>query len=451
MSETAKAVFLSYASQDVAAALRICATLRAAGVEVWFDQDALVGGDAWDQKIRGQVSACALFVPVISANTQERQEGYFRLEWHLAEQRSLLIAKGRPFIVPVSIDATSERGALVPEAFTAVQWTKLAGGDASAPFVARVQKLLGGPSAAAAASTPGSAQPSAPAQAAGSGLPRWVGVALGVVVLALIGYVVTRPGAKDATTAPKSVAETKTLPVAVPAPVPLPADKSIAVLPFENRSAEKDSAFFSEGVHDEILFNLAQVRELRVVSRTSVMEYRGTTKKVPQIARELGVAYLLEGSVQRAGGKVRVTGKLIRAATDESVWAQTYNDDLTDIFAIQAKLAREIADALQAKLSPQEQNLITRRPTENLAAYDLYLKSRELVNKGIRYRADTRPANPCSSRRWGSIGISPQRGANWPRRTSASKRQASTPRRPASRRPRRRSSGPSPSPRICQA
>ncbi|MSU71910.1 MAG: toll/interleukin-1 receptor domain-containing protein [Opitutus sp.] len=117
MSETAgKAVFLSYASQDVAAALRICAALRAAGVEVWFDQDALVGGDAWDQKIRGQIGACALFIPVISANTQERREGYFRLEWHLAEDRMRLIAKGTPFIVPVTVDGTSERGALVPDA-----------------------------------------------------------------------------------------------------------------------------------------------------------------------------------------------------------------------------------------------------------------------------------------------------------------------------------------------
>ena len=134
-----RAVFLSYASQDAEAAKRICEALRAAGVEVWFDQDALVGGDAWDQKIRGQVGACALFLPVISASTQERQEGYFRLEWHLAEQRSLLIAKGRPFIVPVSIDATSERGALVPEAFTAVQWTRLAGGETTPGFIARVQ------------------------------------------------------------------------------------------------------------------------------------------------------------------------------------------------------------------------------------------------------------------------------------------------------------------------
>ncbi|MSU49414.1 MAG: TIR domain-containing protein [Opitutus sp.] len=382
MSESTKAVFLSYASQDVAAALRICATLRAAGVEVWFDQDALVGGDAWDQKIRGQVSACALFVPVISANTQARKEGYFRLEWHLAEQRSLLIAKGEPFIVPVTIDATSERGAVVPEAFLAVQWTRLPGGETNAAFVARVQKLLGGPSAPVATSAPGSAQSSAPAQAVGSGLPRWVGVALGVVVLALIGYVVTRPGAKDATTAPKSVAETKTLPVAVPAPVPLPADKSIAVLPFENMSDDKENtAFFADGMHEDILTHLANIGDLRVISRTSVMDYRGTKKKIPEIARELGVTYILEGSVRRAGSTVRITGQLIRAANDEHLWAKSYDRELTpkEVFSIQAALATEIAGALKAAISPETKKLLDRLPTENLAAYDLYLKARPMI------------------------------------------------------------------------
>src|SRR5471032_900863 len=145
MSEPNQAVFLSYASQDAEAAKRICEALRAGGVEVWFDQNELVGGDAWDAKIRGQIGSCALFVPLISANTQARQEGYFRLEWKLAEDRSHLMAKGKAFIVPVSVDGTSERGALVPDAFTAVQWTKLPGGETSPGFVARVQKLLGWP------------------------------------------------------------------------------------------------------------------------------------------------------------------------------------------------------------------------------------------------------------------------------------------------------------------
>jgi tetratricopeptide (TPR) repeat protein len=119
-----------------------------------------------------------------------------------------------------------------------------------------------------------------------------------------------------------------------------------------------------------------------VVSRTSVMDYRGTTKKIPEIGRELHVAYVLEGSVRRAGNKVRVTGQLIRAATDEHVWAKSYDRDLTDIFAIQAELAKAIASELDAAISPREQKLLAQRPTENTAAYDLYLKSREIVNRG---------------------------------------------------------------------
>ena len=138
------AVFISYASQDVVAALRMCTALRAAGIEVWFDQDALVGGDAWDQKIRGQIAACALFIPVISGTTQERLEGYFRIEWKLAAERTHAMAAARPFLLPVVIDATRDAEAHVPTEFRTVQWTKLPGGEASPVFVARVQKLLGG-------------------------------------------------------------------------------------------------------------------------------------------------------------------------------------------------------------------------------------------------------------------------------------------------------------------
>jgi hypothetical protein len=137
MSDASKAVFLSYASQDADPARRICEALRAAGVEVWFDQSELVGGDAWDRKIRGQIGTCALFIPVVSANTQARKEGYFRLEWKLAEDRSHLMAKGVPFILPVTIDATTERGAMVPDAFTAVQWTRLPAGETTPAFLVR--------------------------------------------------------------------------------------------------------------------------------------------------------------------------------------------------------------------------------------------------------------------------------------------------------------------------
>jgi hypothetical protein len=129
MSEPNNAVFLSYSSQDAAAAQRICEALRAGGIEVWFDQSELRGGDAWDQKIRRQIRECALFVPIISANTAARHEGYFRLEWNLADERTQKIARNKAFIVPVCLDATSDSGSDVPDSFSRVQWTRLPAGD----------------------------------------------------------------------------------------------------------------------------------------------------------------------------------------------------------------------------------------------------------------------------------------------------------------------------------
>jgi hypothetical protein len=135
MSEANQAVFLSYASQDGEAARKICEALRAAGVEVWLDQEGgLVGGDAWDAKIRGQIASCALFVPIVSANTQARREGYFRLEWKLAAQRTHMIADGTPFLVPVVFDGTRDAEALVPAEFKAVQWTRLPNGETNQAF-----------------------------------------------------------------------------------------------------------------------------------------------------------------------------------------------------------------------------------------------------------------------------------------------------------------------------
>ena len=147
---TRGAVFISYASEDAAPAGRIAAALQASGMEVWLDKTVLRSGDAWDQKIRRQIRDCALFVAVISRNTEARTEGYFRLEWHLADQRTHLMAKSHPFLVPVCIDATSEEHAEVPESFSQVHWTRLPAGETPASFVERVWQLLswGAPQAA---------------------------------------------------------------------------------------------------------------------------------------------------------------------------------------------------------------------------------------------------------------------------------------------------------------
>jgi TolB-like protein len=284
------------------------------------------------------------------------------------------MAHGVAFIVPVVIDETRESDAAVPEEFMRYHWTRLVTGTPSPQFVEQVKKLLEVPRkpAAGAARATGTTIHSAPKK---SGTPLVLVGAVAVFAIGAALYFVLKPAPVAPSSQPAAVASAKAAPLANDKPAV--ADKSIAVLPFTNMSEDKDTGFFADGVHEDLLTNLAVVAELKVISRTSVLQYRGTTKPMRQIGQELGVAYLLEGSVRRSGNKVRITGQLIRAATDEHVWAKSYDRDLTDIFAIQSAIAQEIASALSAALSPQEKSLIEKRPTANLAAYDLYLKSRE--------------------------------------------------------------------------
>jgi TolB-like protein/class 3 adenylate cyclase/Tfp pilus assembly protein PilF len=164
-----------------------------------------------------------------------------------------------------------------------------------------------------------------------------------------------------------------------PAAVVIP-EKSIAVLPFENLSEEKANAFFTDGVQDEILTDLAKIADLKVISRTSVMQYKsGVARNLRKVGEELGVAHVVEGSVQRAANKIRVNAQLIDARTDAHLWAQTYDRDLADVFAIQSEIAKAIADQLQAKLSPNEKKAIEQPPTTDLAAFDLYSRAKSLL------------------------------------------------------------------------
>ena len=177
-----------------------------------------------------------------------------------------------------------------------------------------------------------------------------------------------------ATRGSKPVPESKPIQTAAALP-----EKNIAVLPFENLSEEKANAYFADGVQDEILTNLARIADLKVISRTSVMQYRtGARRKLREIGQQLGVAHLLEGSVQRAGGRVRVNAQLIDARTDAHLWAQTYDRDLADVFAIQSEIARTIADQLQARISPRERAAIAEAPTHDLAANALYVEAKQL-------------------------------------------------------------------------
>ena len=157
-------------------------------------------------------------------------------------------------------------------------------------------------------------------------------------------------------------------------------DKSIAVLPLANMSPDPNNAFFADGVHEDILTNLSRIDELRVISRTSTLRYRDTIKSLTEVSKELGVRYLVEGSVRRAGNQVRITVQLIDAQADDHLWAENYNRSLDDIFTIQADVAKEIADKLETVLTPKAIAQIERRPTENQEAYDLFVKVKQMID-----------------------------------------------------------------------
>src|SRR5437899_5879524 len=171
-------------------------------------------------------------------------------------------------------------------------------------------------------------------------------------------------------------------------------DKSIAVLPFQNLSDEKENAYFADGMQDDILTNLSKIGDLKVISRTSVMSYRDGARNARDIGKSLGVGTLLEGSVRRSGNRVRVNVQLINANNDEHIWAEDYDRDLTDVFAIQTDLAQTIASALQAKLSPNEKARLDNRPTQNPDAYLLFVQARDYANRTDMFRDTTLKAEP---------------------------------------------------------
>ena len=377
MSESKKAVFLSYASQDAQAAAELTGALRAAGIEVWFDQSELRGGDAWDLSIRNQIKACSLFIPIVSKNTHAREEGYFRLEWKLAVDRSHLMAASKTFLLPVVIDDTRDNDDRVPERFRDVQWTRLPEGRGTPAFVERVGKLLASdrvadaPAANPAAPAEGN---SATAQPHGRGMRTLL--ALGVAALLIVGTLEVRrlmDSKRDAALSQTAPAPSKALdaPAAAPNLSSIP-EKSIAVLPFVDMSEKKDQEYFSDGLAEELLDLLAQIRDLHVAARTSSFSFKGKADDIAVIAQKLRVAHVLEGSVRRSGDVIRVSAQLIRADNGYDLWSKTYDRQVKDIFKVQDEIAGAVVDALKVQLLPSQQ-IASRHRTANTEAYTQYL------------------------------------------------------------------------------
>ena len=169
-------------------------------------------------------------------------------------------------------------------------------------------------------------------------------------------------------------------------------DKSIAVLPFASLNAGEDTAFFADGIHGDLLTQLSKIGDLKVISRTSVLQYRTGTRNLREIGEALGVATVLEGSVQRADNRVRIEARLSDTHDDRQIWADRYDRELTDVFAIQSAVTEEIARALKARLSPEEKGRIERRPTRSTEAYELYLRGREYEERPNQLAGDFRIA-----------------------------------------------------------
>ena len=330
MSELSRAVSLSYASQDAEAARCICDALRAGGIEVWFDQSELRGGDAWDRQIRKQIHDCALFIPIISATTQGRTEGYFRREWKLAVDRTHDMADDTPYLLPVIIDDTPDDTARVPDKFREVQWTRLRGGERPQTFVERVSRLL------------------SPASMITSSSP------------AIAGPAVVKRAPTDQ---PRGTS----------------ARKAIAVLPLANMSADPENEYFSDGITEDIINALAKVPGIQVASRTSSFAFKGRDVDLRQIGDKLGVTSVLSGSVRKVGNRIRIVVQFVPVESGYHIWSETYDRQLEDVFAIQDEISRAIVDALKLQLVDDRVNLVV--PTTDIEAYNLYLKGRFFFNK----------------------------------------------------------------------
>ncbi len=376
MTETSHAVFLSYASQDAEAAQKICEALRAAGIEVFLDQSELRGGDAWDQKIRREIRDCALFIPVISVHTASRLEGYFRLEWKLAVDRSHLMAAEKPFLLPVVIDATQESNAHVPDRFREVQWTRLPGGDTSSMFVERVRRLLSGESPQQPGTEPAAARVAAAAMIPRPAVSWWRSKAallgaIAVVVIALAYLAANRlvfSKREEVVGAPTAPAAELT-----PATAFNPPAYSIAVLPFVNLSGDASQDYFSDGLTEELLNSLAQINELQVAARTSSFSFK-EHPDIATVAHKLNVGAVLEGSVRRSAHTVRVTAQLINAVTGFHLWSKTYDRDLGDVLKLQTEIATAVAGALKVTLLGDVAAKVELGGTRNPAAFDSYLR-----------------------------------------------------------------------------
>ena len=361
------AAFLSYASEDSKAVGRISEALRAAGIEVWFDRSELRGGDVWDQTIRQRIRDCRLFMPIISAHTEARNEGYFRREWKLAVDRTEDMAGDVAFLIPVVIDATPSTTARVPPNFREVQWSRLPQGTTSEAFVDRIRGLLwsdassprsqvdphvnSGPTATRLAAA-------TPAGESRRRVSLRIVAALTTVALLILGlsyFAVDRLVLSKHTTPEEAAAS----------------EKSIAVLPFADLSEKHDQEYLAAGVAEQVADQLSKSPGLRVIGRASTSRVNGQDEDPRSVGTRLGAGYLVQGSIRRVGPRLRVTAQLVDTRDGRQRWSESFDRTADDVLAVQDAIAAELARALDIHVTG---GFESRLSVKDPAAYDLYLR-----------------------------------------------------------------------------
>jgi TolB-like protein len=390
MSEPNKAVFLSYASQDAEAARRICEAFRAAGIEVWFDQSELRGGDAWDAAIRRQIKTCALVIPIISANTQGRAEGYFRLEWKLAIDRSHLMAQDRPFLIPVVIDDTSEGDERVPDRFREVQWTRLPNGVATAAFVDRMTRLLQQETAVSSAAVPSPTKSNILSADAGRTAPMgtppprkhtraiWFAAAAVLLLLAGASLWLTRHAWLR------------------PAPIVAYSHEdrrmTFAVLPFQAPAGDGPAVQVATATAGQIRTMLESRKELISVvppssaERASVRE--SSTKK---LAKELDVHFLIRGTVARSADGYNVTVVNIDGDSERVLASHTLKVPKEELIPHWPDETTQVVQALLSSGIEAEVKRVRDKPENELDVRDLTFRATSTWHE--QRNADGKAAN----------------------------------------------------------
>ena len=355
-------VFISHSSKDKATADAICQRLEAAGIKCWIaPRDIEVGSD-WTTGIMQGIAGCRVLILVFSAHANDSD--------HVHREVAKAFSSGLA-VIPFRIEEVMPTRGLAYFLNT-VHWLNAIERPLKShleTLTERVRQLLTNGSESSTAAPEKEAKPTQSPSSKRRHCIIGAGLGGAAVVIATAAWLLFAQN--------RSVQQTylSGLVTAIP-------EKSIAVLPFESLSENKSDTYFADGVQDEILNNLAKIAQLKVISRTSVMQYRADNKRdLRQIANALGVANVLEGAVRRDGNHVRVSTELVDARNDNTIWADSYDRDLTDIFAIQSEVAQVIANKLTATLSPEEKKSIEQKPTDNLAAYDLYLRAKESIAK----------------------------------------------------------------------